>query len=84
MEYTIDVSDVSSIEELHELMSYEMDFPDYYGGNLDALYDVVSEMTGDNGLTISFEGIPELQRNLGNYCDRFLDVLSDAGAIVKY
>ena len=42
MEYVIDLSNVTSKQELHERISNVLPVPEYYGMNLDALYDVLS------------------------------------------
>ena len=37
-----DSSHVESIDQLHSELSRRLDFPNYYGANLDALYDCLS------------------------------------------
>ncbi len=37
--YTVDFSKVKIYSEVHEVLMRDLDFPDYYGCNLDALYD---------------------------------------------
>ena len=39
MNYVIDLSNVSSIAELHDILAEAMNLPAYYGRNLDALWD---------------------------------------------
>ncbi len=47
-----------SPEELHKELSEKLGFPEYYGGNLDALYDCLSEMKSLNAdIYISDENI---------------------------
>ncbi len=41
--FYIDLKDAATKEEFHELLAKELPLPDYYGGNLDALYDVLTE-----------------------------------------
>lgn len=43
MDFTIDLSSVQNKSELHDLLSATFNFPDYYGRNLDALYDLITE-----------------------------------------
>ncbi|WP_024866194.1 barstar family protein [Butyrivibrio sp. FCS014] len=43
--FYIDLKDITNKSELHRLLSRELPLPDYYGNNLDALYDVLT----DNG-----------------------------------
>lgn len=43
MRYIIDLRNVDTREDLHALLKQALALPDYYGGNLDALYDILSE-----------------------------------------
>jgi len=43
MEYRIDLKGVNTKEELHERIAEALPLPEYYGKNLDALYDVLTE-----------------------------------------
>ena len=47
MEFTIDALYLNDRETAHEYLAEIFDFPDYYGKNLDALYDCLSEMQID-------------------------------------
>lgn len=38
----IDGRDFENIEVLHDVLKDKLDFPDYYGGNLDALWDCLT------------------------------------------
>ena len=59
----------------HELIKKELSLPSYYGGNLDALYDCLTEM----GQTeIDLFSCAQIRRNLEAYGDRLLQVFSDA------
>lgn len=42
----LDCNYMTSAEKAHRYLKEQMDFPDYYGENLDALYDMLTE-TGD-------------------------------------
>lgn len=62
-------------KKAHEIISRELSFPSYYGGNLDALYDCLTEM----GQTkIDLFSCALIRRNLDAYGDRLLQVFSDA------
>ena len=41
--FYIDLSGVTTSDELQDLLVKELPLPDYYGKNLDALYDVLTE-----------------------------------------
>ena len=38
----IDGAYVESMEKLHEMIAFSLDLPEWYGGNLDALYDCLT------------------------------------------
>ena len=66
----------STEEEVQEFFQEQFNFPDYYGRNLDALYDLLSEVTEKTHITIS-GGIAD-EANLGEYGERLLTVLEEA------
>ena len=41
--FYIDLNGISTGDELHALLRKELPLPDYYGDNLDAFYDVLTE-----------------------------------------
>lgn len=45
-ETTIDCSNIRSREDLHRLFQEALSFPEWYGSNLDALYDCLTEISG--------------------------------------
>ena len=74
----IDITGVGSREELHKVLRKSLDAPDYYGDNLDALYDVLTEK-GEHKVIFFFYS--EQSRNaLGEYFDMLTDVCLDASA----
>ena len=44
--YKVDFKDVKHFYEIHEVLKRDLDFPDDYGGNLDALWDCLTDMLG--------------------------------------
>jgi ribonuclease inhibitor len=44
--YNVDFSEAKHFIEIHEVLKRDLDFPDYYGGNLDALWDCLTDMLG--------------------------------------
>lgn len=59
--------------DLHQYIKKKMKFPDYYGKNLDALYDCLTDITTDTAIDIRYDGNNELQKAI-------LSVFSDAVA----
>ena len=65
--FYIDVMEVFSKEDLQELLVKELPLPDYYGKNLDALYDVLTEF--GQGWNIIFYNTKFAKYRLGKYFD---------------
>ena len=69
---------VADLPQLHAELARQLRFPAWYGGNLDALYDLLCEARTQ---IVLYE--PEaLREALGEDYDRLLCVLTDAGARV--
>lgn len=52
MEYIIDLKNVKDKEEAHKIIKEALNFPDYYGANLDALNDALSELEEGSSIVI--------------------------------
>ena len=57
-------------------METTFDFPEWYGGNLDALYDCLTDLMEEVDIIIQNEDA--FHQKLGDYADRVLQVLQDA------
>ena len=73
--FYIDLKGVITRDELHEKLAKELPLPDYYGHNLDALYDVFTEQAdGWNVIFYNCDNIkaemPEYFGNLRRMCQR--------------
>ncbi|TWH79342.1 barstar family protein [Sedimentibacter saalensis] len=60
----------------HKYIKKQMNFPDYYGENLDALWDLLS--TTSTSTTIYLINEHEIINNLGEYGNLLLEVFQDA------
>jgi len=60
----------------HDHLQAQLALPSYYGRNLDALYDLLTESTAP--MTILVTHWAELEQNLGHYAAALLDTLYDA------
>ena len=49
--YTVDFKDVHQHEEIHKALKEGLNFPNYYGANLDALWDCLTDFI-DNDVEI--------------------------------
>jgi ribonuclease inhibitor len=65
-------------QQLHEEIARQLALPDYYGENLDALWDVLS--TWHEPLQIFVAESDRLVRQLGDYGESVLQLLQDAEA----
>lgn len=80
MDIFLDFAHISDTTELHKYLKRKLQLPDYYGNNLDALYDCLSE----KGIRcITAVHFPELKERIGDYADVLLQVFCDAGIEVK-
>lgn len=61
-------------EEAHQYLAKQLELPDYYGANLDALYDCLTEL---GARTILLEQ-PDLLRRQGGYGEMILKVFEEA------
>ena len=64
-EMTMDVSAVADRAEFHALLKETLEFPQWYGENLDALYDCLTDLSGDVAVTFTGWGI--FTQRLGSY-----------------
>ncbi len=62
-------------ENAHEHLVRQLSLPDWYGRNLDALYDLLTAGTGAETITLTHA---EALEELGAYGRRLLQVLRDA------
>ncbi len=69
-------SDYENIKQVHEFLAGELDFPDYYGENLDALYDVLTERDQPVRIEIHLEDIENA--DLLQALEKMTDVIADA------
>jgi len=74
----INGKEIKSRDHLHTYLAKQLNFPSYYGKNLDSLYDVLStDYKGQTVIKIKFLGI--LKSKLGaDYTDALIQVIMDA------
>lgn len=61
---------------LHDILAEKLELPDWYGRNLDALYDCLTDIREETEIRIRESG--GMERNLGGYSRLLLKVLQDA------
>ena len=72
----IDGAAMTTRDAAHSHLALRLGLPDYYGRNLDALYDCLTERTADTRLELRH--VPALEAALGDYAGALLDTLRDA------
>ncbi len=72
----LDGKKMISREIAHTHMKEKLNAKEYYGNNLDALWDVLS--TYDRNVKVEFINIESLIENLGDYGEFIVEVFKDA------
>lgn len=72
----LNCENIETKQQLHEIIAEGLSFPDYYGKNLDALFDLLTERSEET--LIEIENFESLRKRFGIYADAFLDTISDA------
>lgn len=76
--YTFDISKCFSPEDIHSVIADEFDLPEYYGGNLDALHDVLTDVS--DPVEITFVGTETASVVIGEKFIRSLKRMCEAAA----
>ena len=75
---TLDIEKMRSLPMLHKYLHTALALPEYYGANLDAFYDCLTEIAEPTELVVPKKVADEAY--LGWYGQQFLQVLQDAAA----
>jgi len=76
---TLNGARMTSVETTHQYLAYMLHFPKYYGGNLDALWDVLSTMS--EPILIRLMNKDKLIHHLGDYAKSLLNVIFEAATV---
>lgn len=79
--YKIDARNILSKEEFHREMKKIFDFPDYYGNNLDSLWDL---LTDRNELNIDIYNPKYFTKNLDEYGNKIIDLFYDLSKVEQF
>lgn len=76
---TLDFTGCKYIGELHKVLKETFDFPDYYGENLDALWDCLDYYC-DFDLEVYVKGLSTIPDELDDYVAKILEIFEDVHA----
>ncbi|MDD2282227.1 MAG: barstar family protein [Eubacteriales bacterium] len=72
----LDALEMTDKQATHQYIQCQLDFPDYYGRNLDALWDMLSTIS--EPLHIILINADKLPVNLGGYAELLIAVFCEA------
>jgi len=75
-------SEIKTKDELHDILIRELDLPQWYGRNLDALYDCLTDVCEDTLIRLIDADV--LSDHLKGYASGFKKVLLEAAAENKH
>lgn len=70
------------MEEIHEYLAEELEFPAYYGKNLSALYDVLTDLSEDVRIIMDLSGTAD--EELLEEAEKMVEVMEDASEENEY
>lgn len=77
----LNFSAIKSRKELHQYLREKLGLPEYYGENLDALYDLLTEAKERRAIRV--EGLKEYNEYTQGYGDRVMRVFEDAQKVTE-
>lgn len=72
----LDLNRMTSLPALHNYLHQALELPEYYGMNLDALHDCLTELAVPTEISVPIQVKDE--KYLGWYGEQLLEVLQDA------
>ena len=76
---TLDGQKMTTIEKTHKYLSAQLNFPDYYGENLDALWDILS--TVSEPMQIRLVNQEKLDFYLAEYAQGLIGIFFEAALV---
>ncbi len=73
---TLDFTGCRYLGEIHKVLKEQFEFPDYYGENLDALWDCMRDYCDKNS-HVYVKGLSDLPKEFDDYMKRMLEVFDD-------
>ena len=74
--FTLDFNEIKTVLELHQYLKEVFGLPDYYGNNMDALWDCLS-CCYDETTTIELRNLDMLRKRLDETTQTMMEVFQD-------
>lgn len=74
---SIDFSEIKDTTEVHSLLKEKFQFPEWYGENLDALWDMLTWYI--EPCVVEFRGFETVSEDIKLYIQKVLDIFLEAG-----
>ena len=75
----LDGSKITDKELLHTILAQSLNFPEWYGKNLDALYDCLTDIQEETDIQLI--NVSDFINHLDNYAKGFIKVMNQASQI---
>ena len=76
--YTLDFSKIEHWNEFHQIIKDELDFPNYYGKNWDALWDCLTDMVDvEKPLYIEILGVEVIEQKWPGTINILVEILKE-------
>ena len=72
--YKVDFREVKYYIEIHEVLKHDLEFPDYYGGNLDALWDCLTDQLLSGITYIEFYNSEKIANKFSNSWQGIIEI----------
>ena len=82
MKIVIEGEEMKNIKELHSFLKRTLEFPDYYGMNLDALWDMLTSWV-DFPLSIEWKDHDISERKIGSAAIKIMEFFEEAEAEIN-
>lgn len=77
-EIILDFTDCKYIMRLYDIIQEGFGFPDWFGRNLDALWDLLCDYYYDlPPVTVTIKGVGTMPKDLQNYMNKIFEVFAD-------
>ena len=74
--YVVDFTNVNHYLEMHAVIKHSLKFPNYYGCNLDAFWDCLTDMYGGQ-IYIKIIGIEVIERKFDGAAEKMIGILKE-------